>query len=66
MALLAGLIFGEDGIAVRGRTTYGNLNQIIPTRELQIDFNSVLFQKAPYTMATYERVVMLMTGGFAD
>lgn len=66
MALLASLAFGEDGIALRGYTTYGNLNQIIPWRQLQIDFSSVLFQPAPYTAATYERVVMLMTGGFAD
>jgi len=67
MALLAKMIPDANGVVDCYKfTTYASLDQIIPDRKLQIDFSSVLFQPAPYTGATYERVVMLMTGGFAD
>jgi hypothetical protein len=69
MALLAKLHADKRGIVdIHRQTTYGALNGIVRNdRQGGLNFAAVLNETAaPYTNATYERVVMLLTGGFAD
>lgn len=68
MALLATLISDANGIVnIHAQTTYGGLNQIVPTDgQGRLDFAAVLNAPAPYSLGTYERAVILLTGGFAD
>jgi len=66
--LLAKLAANSDGIVESNRyTTYGHLGERFPRDRFgDIDFAAALGRPCRYDMRTYERVVMLMTGGFAD
>ncbi len=65
--LLAKMIPDERGIVSRSQTTYAALHGVVPLHPRGgLDFDSVLHEPAPYNVRTYERVAMLMTGGFAD
>lgn len=67
--LLATMLSNARGVIdIETQTTYGALGPRFPrARAGGLDFAAVLADRdAPYNRATYERVVILMSGGFAD
>jgi hypothetical protein len=67
MALLAKQIPDGTGIYSNSQATYSQLGPRFPRSQGLLNFEAVLNDPtARYDEATYERVCMLMTGGFAD